>query len=128
MNSGSRSGSNLIRRGGLLSSMGMILLLILTPISAVQDEAGAVNLIELSLVELLNVEIISVANKREEKPEAAAANFVFRHEEIRRSGAASAGDGTEEEGFGAPGSSGKIGARGHFRSFVRFLDRDEGGS
>ena len=56
------------------------------PTAAAQDDDGADALIELSLDELLNVEITSVSKMAEKKSAAAAAIFVLTNEDIRRSG------------------------------------------
>ena len=66
----------------------VIFLLSWSPQAAGQeDESSEDNLIELSLDELLNVEIMSVAKKSQKRTEAAAAIYVLTEEDIRRSGA-----------------------------------------
>ena len=66
----------------------IIFLLSWAPEAAGQEEDFSEdNLIELSLDELLNVEITSVAKKSQKRTEAAAAIYVLTAEDIRRSGA-----------------------------------------
>lgn len=63
------------------------LLALSPPATAQDDEEGSLDIIELSLDELLNVEITSVSKKPEKRTKAAAAIFVLTQEDIRRSGA-----------------------------------------
>ncbi|HYD49580.1 MAG TPA: TonB-dependent receptor plug domain-containing protein, partial [Terriglobales bacterium] len=69
-----------------VASCGVLLLLAMTalPAGAVQRE-----LTELSLEELMDVEVTSVSKRPEPRSEAAAAIAVITHDEIRRSGARS---------------------------------------
>ena len=56
-------------------------------VSAMAHAQETDSLIELSLEELLNVEVTSVSKKAEKRTEAPAAIYVLTHEDIRRSGA-----------------------------------------
>lgn len=71
----------------------LIFLLSWVPQAAGQeDELSESSLIELSLDELLNVEIMSLAKKSQKRTEAEAAIHVLTEEDIRRSGATNVPD------------------------------------
>src|SRR5436190_17749555 len=57
--------------------------------SAWAGEGAAPNLTELSLEELMNIEVTSAAKKEQKLSEAAAAIYVISQEDIHRSGATS---------------------------------------
>jgi iron complex outermembrane recepter protein len=63
------------------------MLVFVTPFSATLADEGKVDLTELSLEDLMNVEVSSVSKKAEPISEAAAAIYVLSADDIRRSGA-----------------------------------------
>lgn len=65
------------------------LALAVVAISLGQAAAAATNLADLSLEELVNIEITSVSKRAERLTDAAASVFVITHDDIRRSGARS---------------------------------------
>jgi iron complex outermembrane receptor protein len=64
-----------------------LLLIVLCVVMAKEAAAEASDLTELSIEELLTIEVTSVAKKRQRVEDAAAAVFVISQEDIRRSGA-----------------------------------------
>ncbi len=72
----------------------MLLLLLATAVSWVDKQAEEyhIDLTELSLEELMNIEVTSVAKKPQKLSDAAAAIFVITGEDIRRSGVTSIAD------------------------------------
>ena len=57
-----------------------------------EEEKSGADLMEMSLEDLMNVEVTSVSRKKEKRQEAAAAIFVISQEDIRRSGATTVAD------------------------------------
>ncbi len=80
-------------RYAFCTSIGAILFLLVSSVAHAADEAPAEasdenqDLVNLSIEELLNVEVTSVSKKKERKQNAAAAIYVLTQDDIRRSGA-----------------------------------------
>ncbi len=79
--------SGLDRRSGHLLLAGVLLIFAWAKQAAAAEDTSASDLVELSLAELMDVEITSVSKRSEKKSTAAAAIFVLTNEDIRRSGA-----------------------------------------